>query len=137
MDKIEGSPGTMRSAADIVLLRLGIAAELVEHGALRVEDAPVRIVRGMRAGQHIERLVVVAGLGQGAAVGAEQLHVMRVADGRLLQHGDGLGALVGGAQRAGIGDGRVGVVGIFAVMRAPDIKRTPPFGVGARRFRAR
>ncbi len=47
-------------------LRFGVAAELVEHRALRVEDAPVRIVRGVRTAEHVERLVVVAGIGQRA-----------------------------------------------------------------------
>ena len=50
-------------------LRLGVAAQLIEHGALRVEDAPVRIVRRVRPAQYIERLIVIAGIGQRAAVG--------------------------------------------------------------------
>ena len=49
------------------------------------------------------------------------------------QHGDRLGALIGGAQRLGIGDGGVGVVGIFAIAGAPDVERAPPVGVAARR----
>ena len=100
-------------------LRLGVAAELVEHRALRIEDAPVGIVGRVRAAEHVERLVVVAGLGQRAAIGAEQRHIVRIADRGLLQNGHRLGALLGGAQRPGIADGRIGIAGIFAVARRP------------------
>ena len=105
-------------------LRLGVAAHLVEHRALRVENAPIRIVGRVRAVEHVERLLVVAGLGQRAAIGAEQRHIVRIADRGLLQHGHRLGALVGRAQRAGISDGGIGIAGIVAIACAQGVERS-------------
>ena len=88
----------------------------------------------MGAAEHVERLVEVAGVGQRAAIGAKQRHVVRIADRGLLQHRDRLGALFGGAQRPRIIEGRFGIAGIFAIALAPDFERLPPFGFAARRI---
>ena len=114
-------------------LRLRMAAELIEHRALGVEHAPVRIVGRMRPAENLERLIEIASFGQSAAIGAEQRHVGGVADRGLFEHGDRLGALVGGAQAARIDHGGVGIVRIGAVARARGFERLPPFGVAARR----
>ena len=115
-------------------LRFGVAAQLVEHRALRVQDAPVGIFGRVRAAEDVERLVVIAGLGQRTAVGAEQRHIVRIADRGLLQHRNGLGALIGRAQGAGISDSGIGVVVIVAIAGTQDVDRAPPVGVAARRI---
>ena len=72
-----------------------MAAHLVEHRALRRENVPIGLVRRMGAVEYLQGLIVVSGLGQCAAVGAEHGLVVRAFDRGLLQDGDGLGALSG------------------------------------------
>ena len=76
MDSTEGSSGMILQRARVIALRFAVTAHLVHHGALHREDAPVGLVGRMRALQHVERLLEVAGIGQRAAVGAEQ-HLVR------------------------------------------------------------
>ena len=57
-----------------------MAAHLIEHRALHREDAPVGLVGRMRALQHVERLLEVAGVGERAAIGAEQRLVFGIVD---------------------------------------------------------
>ena len=52
-------------------------------------------------------------------------------DGGLFEHGGGLGALPGGAQRLAIGQRGVGILGIGAVALAVDFHRAPRIGIGA------
>ena len=93
-------------------LRVGVAAHLVEHRALRVENAPIRIVRRVGAVERLQRLLVLAGLGQRPAIGAEQRHAARIADRGLFEHGHRLRALVGRAQCLRVGDGRLESFGL-------------------------
>jgi hypothetical protein len=115
-------------------LRLRVPADLIEHRALRIEDAPIGIVRRVCAVERIERLGILTGFRQRAAISAEQPHIVRISDRGLLQNGDGLGALIGGAQRPGVGHGRIGIARIFPVADGPDLNRLPPFGFGPRRI---
>ena len=46
-------------------LRLGMPAHLIKNRALHIEDAPVRIVGRVRAGERFDRLLVLARLSQG------------------------------------------------------------------------
>ena len=52
-------------------------------------------------------------------------------DGGLLEHGDGLGALPGGAQRLAICQRRVGILGIGAIALAIDLDGAPGIGIRA------
>ena len=108
-----------------------MAAELIERGALHRENPPVGIVGRMGAGEHVERLLEIAVVGQRPAVSREQRLVAGMADGGLLEHGGGLGALPGGAQRLAIGQRRVGILGIGAVALAIDLHGAPRIGVGS------
>ncbi len=42
-------------------LRIGVAAHLIEHRALHVENAPIRVIRLVRAIEGGKRLLVLAG----------------------------------------------------------------------------
>ena len=57
--------------AGVVALGFGVAADLIEHGALHRQDAPVGPIRRVRAVEHLERLRVIAVVGERAAIGAE------------------------------------------------------------------
>ncbi len=98
-----------------------MAAELVEHGALHRQDAPVRIVGRVRLRQHVEGLLEIAVVGQRAAPGRKQRLVSGIGDVGLLQHGSGLRALAVGAQRLAIGQRHIGVLGIGAIALAIDL----------------
>jgi hypothetical protein len=80
-------------------------AELVEHGPLRGQDAPVRLIGSVGAVEDLERLLEFPHVGERAAVSSENRGVARVLQRSLLQHRHGLRALAGGAQRLGIADG--------------------------------
>ena len=103
-----------------------MAAHLVEHGALRGQDVPVGLVGRMRAAEHFQRLIEIAGLGQRAAIGAKHGLVARVCDRGLFEHGDGLRALSGGAQRLRVVERRVDIARIGAILLAIDRKVLPP-----------
>ena len=75
-------------------------AHLVEHRALHRKDAPVGPLWSVRAAEHVERLLVVVGVGECASVGAEKFHVLRMRDRGRFEHGGGLRALADIAQRA-------------------------------------
>ena len=87
----------------------------------------------VRAVEHVERLLVVAVVGERPAIGAEHRVVVRIVDRGLFEHGGGLGALADGAQRLGVADRGLGVARIGAIALAPDVHLAPPFGLGARR----
>ena len=85
--------------AGVIAAGFVMPAELVERGALHRQDAPVGIVGRMGAAEHVERLLEIAVIGERAAIAGEQCLVAGMGDGGLFEHGDGLGALPGGAQR--------------------------------------
>ena len=72
----------------------------------------------MRALQHVERLLEVAGIGERAPVGAEQGRIAGIVDRGGFQHGGRLGALAGRAQRLRVADGVVGIARIGAELLA-------------------
>src|SRR5450759_3705734 len=74
-------------------------AKLVERGALYRQNSPVGIIGCMGATENVERLLEAAVVGQRPAIAGEQRLVAGMADGGLFEHGDGLGALPGGAER--------------------------------------
>ena len=69
----------------------------------------------MGAAENVEGGLRIAIVGERAAVTGEQRLVAGMGDGGLLEHGGGLGALSGGAQRLAIAQRRVGILGIGAV----------------------
>jgi hypothetical protein len=90
------------------------------------------------AAEHLERLVVAAGIGERAAELAHQREVARLADRDALQHRDGLHGLAGGAQRPGIAHGVAGVRRRRAVAggKALDLAACGLLAIGRRRHRA-
>jgi hypothetical protein len=108
-----------------------MAAELIEHGSLHRQNAPVRIFRRMGAGENVERLLEIAVVGERPAEGGEQRLVAGMGDGGLFEHRGGLGALPGGAQRLAIRQSGVGILGIGPVALAIDFHRAPRIAVGA------
>ena len=84
----------------------------------------------MGAREHIERLLEIAVVGERAAITGEQRLVAGMSDGGLFEHGGGLGALPGGAQRLAIGQSGIGILGIGAVAFAIDFYRAPRIGIG-------
>ena len=114
-----------------MLLRFGIAAELIEYRTLRIEDFPIGLIGRMRAAQDLERLVVIAGVSQRAPIGTEHRLVVRIADRSLLQHGNGLSTLLGGAQCPRIIDCHLGIRRIVAITGAPGVDRSLPIRIVA------
>ena len=106
-------------------------AHLVERGALHRQDAPVGIVGRVRAAQHVEGLLEIAVVGERAAVSGEHRLVGGVGDRTLFEHGDGLRALTGGAQRHSVTKGSVGIPGIGAVALAIDFGGAARIGIGS------
>ncbi|MET3160271.1 hypothetical protein ABIF34_007296 [Bradyrhizobium japonicum] len=102
----------------VILLRLFVATELVERRALRRQDAPVRILRRMRAAQNVESLLEIAVVGERAAVAGEQRLVAGMAEHGLLEHRDRLGALPALAQRLAVVERDVGIAGLGAITLA-------------------
>ena len=76
-------------------LRFGMAAHLIEHCPLHVENTPIRIVGRVGALERRKRLLILAGIRQRAPVSPEQRHAPWIADRGLLQDRHGLGTLVG------------------------------------------
>ena len=113
----------------VIALRFGMAAHLVEHGALRRQDVPVGLIRRMCALKHFERLLVIAGFRQRAPVGAEHGFVVRVFDRSPLKYGDRLGALSGCAQRLGISHRQVEFAGLARYFSSVDFNIVPPIGI--------
>ncbi len=111
-----------------------MAAELIERGALHRKNPPVGIVGRVGAGEHVERLLEIAVVGQRPAVAGEQRLVAGMGDGGLFEHGGGLGALPGGAQRLAIGQRGIGILGVGAIAFAIDVHRAPRIGIGSRRW---
>ena len=128
-----GLVGHQPQRAGVVPLRIGVAAHLIEHRALHRQDAPVGLVLRVGAVEHVERLLVVAVVGERPAVGAEHDTIVRIVDRRLLEHGRGLRALADGAQRLGVADRRIRIGRLGAVALAPGIHLLPPLLRGARR----
>ena len=95
----------------------------IEHCPLNIENAPVRIVRRVRAFERHKRLLILAGISQRAPVGARQSHVAWIADRRLLQHGYGLGALVVRPQLPRVGDGCIRIVRILTIAGTERLER--------------
>ena len=118
MDSTEGSSGAIFKAALVVAAGFLVLAELVERRALHRENAPVRIVGRMGAAENIEGGLRIAIVGERAAVTGEQHLVAGMGNRGLFEHGGGLGALPGGAQRLAIGQGRIGILGIGAIALA-------------------
>ncbi len=106
--------------------RLRVIAHLVEHRALRVQDSPIRLVGRVRLGEDIQRLVILAEIGEGAAIGAEYAGMPRIADRGLLQDGGGLRILAGRPQRLGVGDRDLRIGGARAIALAESIGALPP-----------
>ena len=125
-----GLLGHDRQGAGVIAAGFIMPAELVERGSLHRQNAPVRIIRRMGAGEHVERLLGIAVVGERAAVAGEQRLVAGMGDGGLLEHGDGLGALSGGAQRLAIAQRRVGILGIGAIAFALDFDGAARIGTG-------
>ena len=61
-------------------LCISVVAQLIEHGALHIQNPPIRIVGRMCTIERLKRLLVLTGFSQCAAVGAEQWHAARVTD---------------------------------------------------------
>ncbi len=80
--------------------------------------------------QHVERLLEIAIVGERPAIAGEQRLVTGMGEGSLFEHGDGLGALSGGAQRLAIGQRGVGILGIGAIALAINLNRAPRIGIG-------
>ena len=84
----------------------------------------------MGAGEHVERLLKMAIVGQRSAIAGEQRPVTGMGDGGLFEHGDGLGALPGSAKRLAIAQGVIGVLGIGAMALAINIDGAARIGLG-------
>ncbi len=102
----------------IILPRFLVAAELIERRALRRQDAPVGILRRMRAAEHVEGLLEIAIVGERAAVAGEQRLVAGMGEHGLLEHRDRLGALAGLAQRLAVVERDVGIARLGAIALA-------------------
>ena len=83
----------------------------------------------MGARQDVERLLEITVVDERPAVTGEQRLVAGMGDGGLFEHGDGLGALPGGAERLAIGQRGIGILGVGTVALAIDIDRAPRIGV--------
>ena len=113
-------------------LCLGMTSHLIEDRTLHVEDAPIRVVGRMRAAERFDRLFVLARFSQRTTIGTQQRHAARVADRRLFEHSNRLRTLIGRAQGARIGDGRIHIIRIIAIARAEGVQRAPRLGLARR-----
>ena len=77
----------------------------------------------MGTAEHVEGRLRIAVVGERAAVAGEQRLVAGMGDGGLFEHGGGLGALPGGAQRLAVGKRGVGILGVGAIAIAIDLDR--------------
>ena len=125
-----GLVGNDLERSEIITLRFGVVPHLVEHGALRGEDAPVGLVGRVGAAEHVERLLIIAVFRKRAAVFAEHGLVVRVADRCPLQHGQRLGALSGGTQRLRIAQCDVEVRRVGTILLPIDREIAAPVGIG-------
>src|ERR1700688_2839272 len=104
---------------------------LIERGSRHRKNPPVGIIGRMGASQNIERLLEITVVGERPAITGEQRLVAGMGDSGLFEHGSGLGALSGGAERLTISQRRVSILGIGAVALAIDLDRVPRIGIGA------
>ena len=81
-------------------------------------------------GQDVERPLEIAVVGQRPAVAGEQRLVAGMGDGGLLEYGNRLGALPGGAQRLAVAQGGVGILGIGAITLAIGFDGAARIGIG-------
>ena len=77
----------------------------------------------MGAAEHVEGRLRIAVVGERAAVGGEQRLVAGMGDRGLFEHGGGLRALAGGAERLAVAQRRLGILGIGAIALAIDLGR--------------
>src|SRR5438046_2957764 len=108
-------------------------AHLIEDRSLYREDAPIRLVGGMRSIEDFQSLLVIADIGERLAIGTEHPRVFRIVQRGLLEHRNGLGALAIAPQRLGIIDGSLRIPGICAIALPPAIRRAPPIRFSRRR----
>ena len=113
-------------------LRLSMAAHLVEDRALHIENAPIRGIRRMRAIKGDQGLLVLAHIGQRAAVGTNECHILWNTDGGLLEHGHGLSALVVCTQCACIGNCSVCIAWIVTIPGPQGLEGPPRLCLAAR-----
>ena len=83
----------------------------------------------MGAVEHFQRLVIIPGLGQRAAVGAEHRLVVRLFDRSLLKDGDSLSALSRRAQRLRVAQRYLDVRRIGAILLTQDFDGVPAVGI--------
>ena len=115
----------------IMALRLFMVAELIEHRALRGKDVPIRLIGRGGVLQHLQCLLIVAGLGECATILAKNGLVVRIAKRNLLEHRRSLCILAGAAQRLRVTKRHVHILRIGAVLRAIDDDIAPQFGIRA------
>ena len=102
-------------------LRVGVAAHLIEHRTLHRQDMPIGLIWRVRTVKDLRSLIVISRFGQRAAVCVEHCLVARAFDRGLFEHGDGLRALPGAAERLGIVQGLFDICWIGAILLAVDI----------------
>ena len=117
--------------AGVIAAGIVMPAELIERGSLHRQDAPVRIVGRMGAGQDVERALEIAVVGERAAIAGEQRLVAGMGNGGLLEYRNRLGALPGGAERLTVTQRGVGILGIGAIALAIGIDGAARIGIGA------
>ena len=113
----------------VVTLRIGVAAHLVEHRALRGEDAPIGLVGRVGAVEHVQCLLVVSGFGKRAPISAEYGLVVRAFDGGPLEDGDRLSTLSGRAERLRIVQRNVDIRRVGAILLPIHFHVAPRIGV--------
>jgi hypothetical protein len=96
--------------------------------ALHRQDPPIRIFRRVRLAQHIEGLLKIAVVHERAPIACKQHLVAGIGDARLLEHGNRLRPLTGGAQRLGVVQREVGVLWVGAVAIAISVHLAPRIG---------
>ena len=101
-------------------------AHLIEDRSLDRKDAPIRPIGRVRSIEDFESLLVIADIGERAAIGPEDSHVLGIVQGGLLEHRNSLGALAIAPQRLGIIDGSLRIAGICAIAFPPTIRRASP-----------
>ena len=85
----------------------------------------------MGAAEDVEGLLEIAIVRQRAPVSGKQRLVLGLGDRRLLEHGDRLGALPGGAQRLCVLQRRLGVLGVGAIAIAIGVEIASRIGGAA------
>ena len=87
---------------------------------------PIGLIGRVGAAEHVERLFVIAGLRQRAAVFTEYVPVVWILHRQAFEHGDRLRALGGGPQRLGVVQRDVDLGRIGVVLRAVAVEIAPP-----------